>query len=80
MPQYDYRCKSCDGYFSIERSMNDSAEPACTSCGSTDATRIWNIQFATTETRKGGAKPQAQAAPQGHMHRGGCCGGGACGT
>lgn len=79
MPQYDYRCKSCDGYFSIERSMNDSKEAACTSCGSTDAMRIWNIQFATTETRKGAA-PQAQAAPQSHMHRGGCCGGGPCGS
>jgi len=42
MPQYDYRCVDCRETFTVERSMTDSSEPACSSCGSANASRIWN--------------------------------------
>lgn len=33
MPAYDYRCLSCDQVFELTRSLSDSSEVLCPSCG-----------------------------------------------
>ena len=45
MPEYEYRCKKCEGAFVIERSMSDSSMATCTHCGSDDLSRVWGANF-----------------------------------
>ncbi len=41
MPNYDYKCKDCEIVFTIEKSMNDSANPVCPKCNSAEVSRVW---------------------------------------
>ncbi len=55
MPTYDYRCKNCDSFFSIDKSMNDPHPENCPSCSDTDINRLWdNIQLKGEEKGSGG--------------------------
>ena len=42
MPCYDFECDSCDFVFTVTKSMNDSTEPVCPKCHSSEHTkRVW---------------------------------------
>jgi putative FmdB family regulatory protein len=68
MARYDYRCRTCDERFEVERPM--SATESATPCpdGHLDTVRVLSM-FATTGA--GSARPAGGGG-------GGCCGG-ACG-
>ena len=79
MPQYDYRCQDCRETFTIERSMNESSDPDCASCGGKGVNRIWNVTILT-----GGSKQdvgQGMSASAGTTKSGcGSCSSNSCGT
>ena len=66
MPSYDYRCRTCDTAFEVQRSISDTSSPLCPQ-GHAEASRVF------TPVAVGGSA--AAPAPAG----GGCCGGGCCG-
>jgi putative FmdB family regulatory protein len=35
MPAYDFRCLSCDAVFELNRSISDTSEVVCPTCGGT---------------------------------------------
>lgn len=64
MPEYEYRCKNCQQVFSIERSMNASADEAigsCSHCGSVDLARIWGANFLAASVNGPEAKASSVA-------------------
>ena len=65
MPAYDYRCRTCDTAFEVQRSISDVTVPVCPD-GHVETIRVWNA------VAVGGTA--AAPAPSG-----GCCGGGCCG-
>jgi len=67
MPSYDYRCRTCDASFEVQRSISDVTQPTCPQ-GHVESIRVW-----TPVAVGGGAAAPAQAGG------GGCCGGGCCG-
>jgi putative FmdB family regulatory protein len=71
MPRYEYRCRTCDDQFELQRPMADANAPAACPQGHGDAKRLLSMFGATFG---GAASPGAatMAAPTG----GGCCGGG----
>ncbi|MBZ0186597.1 MAG: zinc ribbon domain-containing protein [Candidatus Obscuribacterales bacterium] len=73
MPSYDYRCQSCRKTFTVERSMNASSETNCEYCGTSDVTRIWNmnIQVGSPGSK---AREAGQAGGQKGKSKGGGCG------
>jgi putative FmdB family regulatory protein len=74
MPLYEYRCQECREVFGIERSMNETSQPDCASCGSTSVNRIWNAYI-----RAGGVTPDVgQGASKSSSTSSG--GGGGCGS
>jgi putative FmdB family regulatory protein len=80
MPSYDYRCSDCQSNFTIEKSMSDDSKPNCTSCGSTNASRIWNAFILTS-----GSTPdygQSTKKTQTTTKKSGCgsCSSHSCGT
>jgi len=66
MPAYDYRCRTCDDVFEVQRSMHDQAEAVRCPAGHADVTRVFAV--VGTTGRAGAPVPAG----------GGCCGG-ACG-
>jgi putative FmdB family regulatory protein len=67
MPRYEYRCRTCDERFELQRSMSESAAPASCPEGHPDTVRVLSM-FAST-----GVTSFSSGASGG-----GCCGG-ACG-
>ena len=65
MPTYDYRCRTCDASFEVQRSLSDVSQPTCPQ-GHVESIRVWNA------VAVGGTA--SAPAPSG-----GCCGGGCCG-
>ena len=68
MPEYEYRCKSCEQVSTIERSMSASEENCnCLHCGSSDMSRIWSASFvsgsAKGQTAKSGAAEMCASNP-----------------
>jgi putative FmdB family regulatory protein len=41
MPKYDFRCTECSSVFEVTRSMNETGEVCCPSCGAV-ATKVFN--------------------------------------
>ncbi|MBX9670384.1 MAG: zinc ribbon domain-containing protein [Candidatus Obscuribacterales bacterium] len=74
MPNYDYRCTDCREAFTVERSMKDSSETSCTSCGSGKVSRIWNmfIRSGGITTDVGQSRSTATKSSGGGC--GSCCG------
>jgi putative FmdB family regulatory protein len=62
MPRYEYRCRTCDQRFELQRSMSESSAAAWCPEGHADTVRVLSM-FAATGTATGGGG-------------GGCCGGG----
>jgi putative FmdB family regulatory protein len=77
MPAYQYRCRSCDASFPVNRAMADPV-PAQTPCpdGHVDTVRVFTpiAVVARGSGTSGGAMPAAVPAGGG----GACCGGGCC--
>ena len=71
MAAYDYRCRTCDTVFTVERAMSDVATLTRCPAAHEDVVRVWSA-VAVTGTGKASA---SRPAPAG----GGCCGGGCCG-
>ncbi len=67
MPRYEYRCRTCDERFELQRAMSESSAPAACPDGHADTVRVLSM-FASTGVSAGSSGPSA----------GGCCGG-ACG-
>jgi putative FmdB family regulatory protein len=65
---YDYRCRTCDLVFTVERAMSEVATLARCPAGHEDVVRVWSAVSVTGKA----AAPAAKAT-------GGCCGGGCCG-
>jgi putative FmdB family regulatory protein len=65
VPTYDFRCRTCDTAFEVQRSISDVSTPSCPQ-GHPETSRVF------TPVAVGGTA--AAPAPQG-----GCCGGGCCG-
>ncbi|GLZ30234.1 hypothetical protein Lesp02_24240 [Lentzea sp. NBRC 105346] len=63
---YEYRCKSCESTFEVNRPMSASGDPAPCPAGHEDTVKLLSMA---------GIAGTA-AAPAGG---GGCCGGGCCG-
>jgi putative FmdB family regulatory protein len=59
MPLYEYRCRTCDRRFELQRPMHEAATSAPCPDGHADTVRVLSM-FATTGTVAAG---------------GGCCGG-----
>jgi putative FmdB family regulatory protein len=76
MPAYQYRCRSCDASFSVNRAMADPV-PAQTPCptGHVDTARVFT-PIAVVAGGSGG--PMPAAVPAGGGGGGACCGGGCC--
>jgi putative FmdB family regulatory protein len=71
MAAYDYRCRSCDTAFTVERPMTAVATAVRCPAGHDDVARIWAAVSVTG--RAAASSPDATSAPSG-----GCCGGGCC--
>ena len=67
MPTYDFRCRTCDTAFEVQRSISDDQPVSCPQ-GHREASRVF------TPVAVGGSA--AAPVPAGG---GGCCGGGCCG-
>lgn len=70
MAAYDYRCRTCDTTFTVQRAMSDVATLVRCPHGHNDTARVWS---AVSVTGKASAPAPAPASG------GGCCGGGCCG-
>lgn len=67
MPRYEYRCRTCDQRFEVQRAMSDAAASAPCPEGHVDTVRVLSM-FATIGTgRAAGRSPSTVG--------GGCCGG-----
>ena len=66
MPRYEYRCRTCDQRFELQRSMSESSSAAPCPEGHADTVRVLSM-FAATGTATGGMSTGGG---------GGCCGGG----
>lgn len=79
MPQYDYRCQDCRHVFTIERSMSETAEPECNSCGQSNVSRIWNAFILSSGSTPDVGQGTARAASS---KKSGCgsCSSHSCGT
>ena len=75
MPRYEYRCRSCDTSFELNRPMAESSAPATCPDGHDDTVKLLS---AVAVAVGGTAKSSAAAAPA-RGGGGGCCGGGCCG-
>lgn len=75
MPRYEYRCRSCDTSFELNRPMAESSAPATCPDGHDDTVKLLS---AVAVAVGGTAKSSAAPAPAGGGG-GGCCGGGCCG-
>ena len=55
MPEYTYRCPSCDERFSVKKSISQAKSPeCCPSCGA-DARRTWTAPAISTGSSGGGS-------------------------
>jgi putative FmdB family regulatory protein len=70
MPRYEYRCRTCDERFELQRTMSESDAPATCPDGHADTVRLLSM-FATTGT----TLTRAGVAAIGGGGGGGCCGG-----
>ncbi|MEV6718926.1 zinc ribbon domain-containing protein [Lentzea sp. NPDC051208] len=68
MPTYEFRCRTCDDTFDVQRPMSESSAPANCPEGHPDTVKLLSMA---------GIGGTQQAAPGGGG--GGCCGGGCCG-
>ena len=66
MPRYDYRCRTCDSTFEVQRSLTDAERPVSCPSGHGETSRVFSAVAVGGST--------AAPAPSG-----GCCGGGCCG-
>ena len=69
MAAYDYRCRTCDTVFTVERGMSEVATLTRCPAAHDDVVRVWSAVAVT------GKAVAARLAPT----AGGCCGGGCCG-
>lgn len=77
MARYDFRCRTCDSMFEVERPMAQSNEPAPCPDGHTDTVKLLSrisVLAGATPGRVGGGAGSPSPAPMG----GGCGGGCAC--
>ncbi|MEU5161441.1 zinc ribbon domain-containing protein [Streptomyces sp. NPDC020875] len=72
MPRYEFRCRTCDDTFEVDRPMARSGEPADCPEGHADTVKLLSA------VAVGGTAAGAAPAPSGGGG-GGCCGGGCCG-
>ncbi|GHH46129.1 FmdB family zinc ribbon protein [Lentzea cavernae] len=68
MPTYEFRCRTCEDTFDVQRPMSESSSPASCPAGHPDTVKLLSMA---------GIGGTQQAAPGGGG--GGCCGGGCCG-
>ncbi|MCG8921360.1 zinc ribbon domain-containing protein [Lentzea sp. CC55] len=68
MPTYEFRCRTCDDTFELQRPMSESSSPASCPDGHADTVKLLSMAGI-------GGTRQAPAGGGG----GGCCGGGCCG-
>lgn len=76
MPLYEFHCKKCGKDSEVLVRSSDWKGTKCPSCGSTELAKKLSVFAASKES--GGSAPSC-APCGGHVHSGGCCGGGACG-
>ncbi|MCX4822832.1 zinc ribbon domain-containing protein [Streptomyces sp. NBC_01142] len=69
MPRYEYRCRSCDDTFEVNRPMAQSSAPASCPAGHEGTVKLLSAVAVGGTT----------SAPSGGGGGGGCCGGGCCG-
>jgi putative FmdB family regulatory protein len=74
MPRYEFRCRTCDDTFEVDRPMARSSEPADCPSGHDDT-----VKLLSAVAVGGTASAGAGRAPAGGGGGGGCCGGGCCG-
>ncbi|GGU53109.1 FmdB family zinc ribbon protein [Lentzea flava] len=67
MPTYEFRCRTCDDTFELQRPMSESSAPASCPDGHSDTVKLLSMAGISG----------TQQQPQGG---GGCCGGGCCGS
>ncbi|MEU0882163.1 zinc ribbon domain-containing protein [Lentzea sp. NPDC005914] len=68
MPTYEFRCRTCDDTFELQRPMSESSAPASCPDGHPDTVKLLSMAGISG----------TQQQPQGGG--GGCCGGGCCGS
>ncbi|MCQ4085212.1 zinc ribbon domain-containing protein [Streptomyces sp. RB6PN25] len=68
MPRYEYRCRSCDCTFELNRPMAESSAAAQCPLGHEDSVKLLSTVAVT-------GSASATSAPK---PGGGCCGGGCC--
>ncbi|QDY76572.1 FmdB family zinc ribbon protein [Streptomyces qinzhouensis] len=71
MPRYEFRCRTCDDTFEVDRPMARSGEPASCPDGHDDTVKLLSA-VAVGGTAAGAPAPSGGGG-------GGCCGGGRCG-
>ncbi|MGW4028184.1 FmdB family zinc ribbon protein [Streptomyces sp. NPDC004838] len=77
MPRYEYRCRSCDDTFEVDRPMARSSDPASCPAGHGDTVKLLSaVAVGGASARSGSAGPAPSGGGGGG---GGCCGGGCCG-
>ncbi|MDX8145671.1 zinc ribbon domain-containing protein [Lentzea sp. BCCO 10_0061] len=67
MPTYEFRCRTCDDTFDVQRPMSESSSPASCPDGHQDTVKLLSMAGI------GGTRQQPAGGG------GGCCGGGCCG-
>ena len=76
MPLYEFHCKKCGKDSEILVRSSDWKGTTCPSCGSVELVKKLSV-FASSAASSSSAPSCAPCG--GHVHSGGCCGGGACG-
>lgn len=77
MPLYEFHCNACGKDSEILVRSSDWKGTECPSCHSTKLVKKLSVFAASTSSATGSASACAPCG--GHVHSGGCCGGGACG-
>lgn len=76
MPLYEFHCKKCGKDSELLVRSSDWKGTKCPSCGSVELVKKLSV-FASSASSSSDAPACAPCG--GHVHSGGCCGGGACG-
>jgi putative FmdB family regulatory protein len=79
MPLYEFHCNACGKDNEILVRSSDWKGTECPACKSTRLVKKLSVFAASTKEAGGSRLPPACGPCGGHVHSGGCCGGGACG-
>lgn len=77
MARYDFRCRTCETTFEVERPMAEASEPAVCPDGHGDTVKLMNVFASVGAVGGDSLKMSSGTMPvRPSVTGGGCCGGG----